>query len=140
MNRKKKILYIIVNIFLPLLLGAILYFLFCPSVWFVKVFYSVLEVNVNIDLNILDRVFVRFLRNYLFDFLWAYALTSSVRLFVTKREHAFLCVLVAVCLGSVMELFQLWNLAYGTFDFWDIAIECLGSITAIVINTRRIYK
>lgn len=135
-NIKKIILFLV----LPLAIGGVLYYFFCPEVFFVKKMDSLF--NINIHLTVFDSLSkpIRFVRNYFFDLLWAYALAGVICLFCDNNAHAVWGSIVgATLLGAAMEILQLIGVAPGTFDFWDIFVECLGAMAGVLIikTTRR---
>lgn len=116
-----------------LLAGAVLYFMFCPDVWFVQKISNFL--NLSRDTYwILDSRLLLFLRFYLFDFLWAFSLNIFLFILIGNNAKSIvLSMLITTVVGIIMELFQLWNLASGTFDRWDILAELTGAIVSAII-------
>ena len=71
----KKFTYAIFTIVLPLGLGVGLCLFLCPDVWFIKIWMKFIGTHRQ---RIQYGYIGRFIRNYLLDFLWAYALANSV--------------------------------------------------------------
>lgn len=69
----KNIKLCILNVILPLLAGFIYYYLFCPDVILIAKIDSILKVKYHIQIPNTNFM-VRFVRFYLLDALWAYAL------------------------------------------------------------------
>ena len=78
-------------------------------------------------------VFFRFVRNYLCDALWAYALTMTVCgiLGQTKRAIGGTAVL-CVATETLLEFAQRLPFVRGTFDGWDIFIQIIATAIALV--------
>ena len=109
MNRKKVILTI-ANIFLPLVIGSLVYY-----------FY---KKNIIISAPI---------RNFTPDFLWFYSFTFSI--LILKQFTLLNKITLFIFLASplVFELFQKSGLVPGTFDFYDIIAYYSGGIIAFLI-------
>ena len=128
---KKK--YLAINVLVPLLIGAVIYYLFFPKTIFVALIDKFLGFSYHITIN--PNCFVRILRCYLLDFLWAYAFTSFVVWILEYKK--WVLALTAVFMVS-MELLQLFFPALGTFDIFDILAEIVAGIIAVFISRRRI--
>lgn len=131
-KKKSLIIYSIVFVIIPLCIGAILYYVFCKDVWFVKI----------IDgwFGQFDRPSINgFIRNYAFDFIWAFAMTNAMFIiFNNNAKPIAICLVIPVVLGVAMEILQLLGISQGTFDIWDVVAEGLGAVLgAIIINTFR---
>jgi len=77
-----------------------------------------------------DFFAVSLLRNYFCDFLWGYALASSLYLLFPQKKPSPLCSAVAFSVGLLYELFQRVGLFSGTGDIGDGFIYLL-SATAV---------
>ena len=132
---KRKLIKVgILFVVLPLSLGGILYYLLCPDVFFVRHVDSFLGIYRFSDSLSIFPTLSRFLRNYFFDFIWAFALTNS--LYLILGNNAWSCLTSIICsvfLGSAMEILQLTGVTTGTFDVWDIAAEAVGAVTGAII-------
>lgn len=115
----------------------ILYYFLAPEAIAVKLIDRIIRVDLreplNNGINQLERLsfFYRFIRNYLLDFLWAYALESMLFLInVTgsnePKKGIRDSVLVGLLTVVVFEFSQLIIPVLGTFDMCDIVIELLG--------------
>lgn len=78
---------------------------------------------------------VRFVRFYLLDALWAYALMFCLFIILGNTLTALKkSIVISVVLSIVMELLQLLNVVVGTFDICDIFVEIVAIfITSIII-------
>lgn len=141
-GKRKLIVWGMMTVLLPLIIGATLYYIYCPEVWFVqKVDYLFGIEHVRIAHK--SGGIYRLIRNYFFDFIWGYTLANATYIiFNNNAKPMIVCLAIPTLLGTTMELLQLFNLAQGTFDVWDIAAEILGaSLGAFIIHfyLRRKY-
>lgn len=125
--------FILLNVIAPVLIGAILYYLFFPEAVFVRLIDNLLGSPYHIPVNV-DNILIKLIRFYLLDFLWAYALMSAVILIFKNDRRVFVIILI---FEIVLELIQLLPSIRGTFDVCDIGIEILASIFVIKLSRRR---
>lgn len=125
--------FILLNVIAPVLIGAILYYLFFPEAVFVRLIDNLLGSPYHIPVNV-DNILIKLIRFYLLDFLWAYALMSAVILIFKNDSRVFVIILI---FEIVLELIQLLPSIRGTFDVCDIGIEILASILVIKLSRRR---
>ncbi len=125
--------FILLNVIAPVLIGAILYYLFFPEAVFVRLIDNLLGSSYHIPVNV-DNILIKLIRFYLLDFLWAYALMSAVILIFKNDSRVFVIILI---FEIVLELIQLLPSIRGTFDVCDIGIEILASIFVIKLSRRR---
>lgn len=126
--------YLFWNVFLPLLLGAVLYYIYCPQVMFVRGIDRMFGWE---NHRLISSMYPLrgFVRNYLFDFLWAYAFASCVTVITDNRIIRLAIPITALVLFESMQL--IWP-NFGTFDVWDIVVEILAVITCALIYRLRI--
>lgn len=108
---------IIINSFLPILLGVFIY-----------------------RLPFIDNYSL--LKNYFPDGFWAYALTSCI-LIIWNRVVNYLWLLFIVLFFVLYEILQYLHIAKGTGDAWDIIAYIVGAVNAILINKfvkQKFYK
>jgi len=119
------------NIFIPILTGGLLYCITSPEVIFVRNIDSMLKVSLHIGMN---NTFVRIIRSYMPDMLWAYALVFSLML-VTGNKTAYIwkIFVIASMFSTIMEIFQITEYVKGTFDTMDIIVEIIAELTAVLI-------
>lgn len=141
-KKKSFIIYNIVFVIIPIIIGAILYYIFCPNVWFVNVIDGWFGKINRPAIDFMAHPFLRFIRNFAFDFIWALAMTNALYLiFNNNAKPIEICLVIPVILGIAMEILQLLGIAHGTFDVRDVVAEGLGSVLgAIIINTFRRYS
>ena len=130
--------YLLANMILPLLVGAMFYFLTSKDVIFVEMASSFLGKPLGIEhAGPYDGVFM-FIRYYMLDALWAYALVFAMFISIgnnaARVKTAFM---VAIFFSVAMEVIQLFPVVPGTFDAIDILVEVMAEvIAALIIKTQ----
>lgn len=82
---------------------------------------------------------VRFVRFYLLDALWAYALMFCLFIILGNTLTALKkSIVISVVLSIVMELLQLLNVVVGTFDICDIFVEIEAIFIASIIIIKHL--
>lgn len=128
MSRSNSILFILFHIFLPLLVGSLIYLIFRSG-----------TVSQSSTPNFL---FFSILIYSLPDGCWLYALLCSL-LFIwkNKADYWFQFWIILVFSSSIgTEIFQLQNIIFGTFDLFDILFYSLSFILFIIINKIQFIK
>ena len=129
----KYYIFFMVCVLLPLLLGGILYYIFCPNVFFVKCIDSVTEIEVHLrpDMN---NLIMRLVRFYGFDIIWAFSFTNMFFILVSILHNwRNRYILIPIVFVSSIELLQKTDIMHGTFDYIDIVVQIIGSLFAMVI-------
>lgn len=135
----KKTIDAIFFVFVPLLVGAVLYYVFCPETIFVEWIDKWISIGYHIYPNY-DNIWLRMLRYYLFDALWAYSLMMAVLYIIQPPKNKLLIYFVGVFLFEIlMESVQLFSCVKGTFDVFDILLEAIINVLVIKIYTWREY-
>ncbi len=126
--------FLVLNIIIPILLGAVIYYLFSPEVIFVRWIDGLWGIDFHVDGLPKDNLILRFVRNHFLDMLWGYALVFAI-FFVLGNNAAELCrsFIIAFSFSTVMELLQITPIANGTFDVLDISFEFLAEVVAVFI-------
>ena len=124
---------LILNIVVPLAVGALIYYILFPDIIFVKAIDNLSGVSFHIPVK-LNNAFVRCLRFYLLDLLWAYSLMSLVSMMFKESKAVYAISFVFII---AMEMIQMVPGIPGTFDVIDIIIEMIAGLIAIRINKRR---
>lgn len=131
--RKENRGFELANVIIPIFVGGLIYYLFCKDVLFVKTIDEIVGLKFEIGLKSEALIF-RLIRNYLLDMLWAYSLTFLITLILKPcGKKIFICALISVATGTLLELLQLFNLTSGVFDVWDIFTESLSSLFAVLV-------
>lgn len=125
--------YFILNIIVPLVVGALIYYILFPDIIFVKTIDELIGVSFHISVKI-GNVVIRYLRYYLLDLLWAYSLMSLVSMMFKDSKAVYVISFVFII---AMEMIQKVPGIPGTFDVIDIVIEMIAGLIAIRINKRR---
>jgi hypothetical protein len=139
MNPRKILL--IINIFAPLSLAAVVYYVISPDVIFVERIDSLLGRGFHLDNIRFGTEAVRFVRNYVLDMMWGYALVFALY-FIMGNNAAGLTklIMIASFFSTVMELLQLTPFVRGTFDVLDIIVEILAEATAVFIIKKHFME
>ncbi len=127
--------FYLLNIALPLAFGGVFYLLLCPDTYLSHMARIVLDIPVIPPSS--DSALLAFLRNFLCDMLWAYALTVAVSRIIGQSAARSAAVL-ATCwtLEIGIEWLQKMQVISGTFDPMDIFLECITTITALLLVKR----
>ena len=137
MGYKQKIWWIGLHIAVPLIMGAVIYYLISPEVIFIKMFSTHGRIPTPLKLN-QSHVIYRFIRNYFLDMLWAYALMNTLIFLIGKSSSAIkISDSMAIIFTVILEGLQLTSFVSGTFDVWDIVVEIIGELFAVWMNNKR---
>ncbi len=130
---RKKYIFAIVNIAVPLLAGGIFYYIFCKDILFVHIIDETLGFGLHFNIKGKGAI-IEFIRNYALDGLWAYSLTQALILILNpKRKGTAFCILMTVIAGICLELLQKYSLINGVFDVMDITAEMAGALFALPV-------
>jgi len=133
-KKNRKYFFLVINILAPILIGAAIYYVISPNVIFVQQLDSLLNRRIHINTTNFNLSIMRFVRNYLLDMLWGYALVFALSLFTGNNTAEIRKIfIIAVIFSAVMEILQLTSIAKGTFDVFDIIVEFLAEVTAVFI-------
>lgn len=124
MNKRR---FFVLNGIVPIILGAVLYYLFFPDTIFVRYIDDILGVSCHVPID-MDKILLKGIRFYLFDFLWAYALMATVACY-WGHDKKYLYIVVAF--EVILEISQRTPGMYGTFDICDILTEIAANILVI---------
>ena len=126
---------ILLNAIAPILLGAIIYYIFSPNVIFVKKIDEIFGFKFHIEVANTNIIW-RFFRNHFLDMLWGYALVFAL-FYILDNDAAKLKValIISFMTSCIMEVLQLFSIARGTFDLWDITWMLVAQgIAAFIIK------
>jgi hypothetical protein len=131
-NNKK--MGLLLNIMIPIFLGAVIYYLYSPDVLFVRRFDSVIGLEYHEKIWVMDNLIFKFIRNYFLDMLWAYALVIALFFVIGNNAASVLKILfIGFSFTIILEILQITPVAEGTFDFCDIVVEFLAEVVAVLI-------
>ncbi len=124
---KKSICIVFLNIFIPLLVGVIIYLWIDRDVYFLRVLRDLGLIGSGSES--LGKI-ANLLRNYGCDVLWAYALSFAILLIFASdyMQALFFC----IGFETVMEGVQIIPSVSGTFDWRDLLLEWAVSISVFM--------
>ena len=129
MNRR---LFYWVNIIVPLILGAAIYLYWRPDAYLSRLVFYLFHISHDRTAGRPAGIY-RFIRYYLCDIIWAYALVFSLALNFGKYS-LIKAYAAAAIFASVTEILQLLPLIPGSFDIVDIIVELtVCTITIFII-------
>ena len=127
-------IFLIANIVVPILLGAVFYYLYSSDVLFVKKIDWILGLNIHFDIEYKKHMFLRFVRNYLLDMFWVYSLFFTLFLIIGKNSaKVWKVFFIAFSFSAIMEILQMIPCVSGTFDFYDVVFEFLAEVIAVFV-------
>ncbi len=128
------IVYLIVGGLFPLLIGGIIYYLYAPDVYFVKIIDNCLSNGYHIYVDLNQNTIVRLIRYYLLDILWSFSFANVVFIIYIEHIHVLkIGCLVPIVLGGFIEVLQFNGIITGTADIYDLVVEIIGSLGAGLI-------
>ncbi len=130
---KRRIVFV-ANIILPLLLGTLIYWYTSPDVIFVEAVRSWCGDTGKSGQGMVLGGLFRFVRYYLLDMLWAYALVFTLYFSIGNNAARLkMAFVIAVVFSAVMEVVQLSTIIPGYFDLLDILVEVVAETFAAFI-------
>ena len=134
-NLRSKKVYLI-NILLPLITGAVFYIVLRSDTYIARCFYQMFHLEYAFEIK--DNFCITFVRNYVCDMFWAYALMMTLWLALDKTE-LYKVSFIAFLFAAFVECSQIRGVIKGTFDIGDILLEGIAiGIASFVI--KRIEK
>ena len=141
-NKKTCKIVILVNILLPLAVGAAVYWILNPHTYIGEFLSRLFSFQ---GLGCLREITGGkagvFIKNYAADMTWAYAFAFSICL-VTKSEKKTqrLCLGLCVLVELVLELAQYLHVISGYFDRMDLVLEGAMNICAYLVWNYRVKQ
>ncbi len=139
-NKRKypSLCYFALHAVSALLLGTLMYLLFRPDTHISRAFYSVWDIRPLAHglQSVIPRPLLSFLRYYLPDLAWTYALTFTLSSILKATRFGLR---LSACLSALfalgLELCQKYGIMQGTFDPLDIAFElCITALAVLIIK------
>ncbi|NLG05346.1 MAG: hypothetical protein GX567_16215 [Clostridia bacterium] len=125
---------LIVNIMIPIIVGAIIYYLLSPDVIFVTYINSIFSMDFYSNIHIHQNGFIVFIRNYVLDMLWGYSLIFSLfYIYGNNTAKLYRILMIGWTFSALIEILQLTPIVKGTFDICDIVVELLSELFAVFI-------
>lgn len=137
--RKEK--FLIINMCVPIIIGAILYYFFAPDVVFVNIINKYIGKEIHLYITVQEFVILRILRNYLLDMFWAYSLVYVLFFILGNNTTDLIKIfIISIIFSIIMESLQITQWVEGTFDVVDILVECLSELAAVIIIKYKFSK
>jgi hypothetical protein len=81
-----------------------------------------------------NPIVLRFVRNYMLDILWGYALVFALYFALgNNTAELWKIFIIAIAFSAAMETLQLTPIISGTFDVFDIMAEFFAETVAVFI-------
>lgn len=121
-------------------MGAVIYYIFSSDAIFVKQIDTLFGKGIHADSMVHNNILNRFIRNYLLDMMWGYALVFALHFILGNNTANLVKIfLLAFSFSALMEFLQITPIANGTFDLFDIFVEFLAEAFAVFI-IKNIYE
>ena len=125
--KERSVVFYIIHVLAPLAIGCLIYYVFCPDVYFVDVIDRIVGCGFHIKITT-DYLFVKLIRFYIFDVLWAYSLTFAVFGIAGCMFYREILLTGIIGFEILMESLQTVPAIPGTFDIWDMVLEVVTSV------------
>ena len=142
MYTRKTRIHLLYNIIIPILIGTVIYCFTSPDVFFVKAASTFFKLYDRIIVSDFGNLLIRFVRNYIPDMAWGYALVFSLYAIAGDQTEKglYILALIAIVFSVAIEIFQITPIMRGTFDRWDVAAELLTEVTAVFIIKKKFLR
>lgn len=132
---KREHIFWLLHIVVPLVVGGLMYLQLRPDTYLSGLVCRGMGISAPVFTGTAPagQAVLTFLRNFLCDMLWAYALTMTVA-WILERPAAVLIICCTMEMG--IEWLQRLQILSGTFDPADIILECITTIIALFIVNR----
>ena len=130
--KKKRICLITISALL-IYIGLLIYLCFNRTAFVSKSVNQFIELP-QLDYN--DDLFVKIIRNYGADFLWASSFVLIIQSILYLQNKMVWWLLLCAILGILFEVAQLLGIVGGTPDIIDVFIYILGTLLGILIIRR----
>lgn len=126
--------FLLANMIVPILTGAVIYYVTSPDVIFVRQLDTILGMRVHMYDISYHSTIVRFIRYYALDMLWGYALVFALYFILDNNTASlFKIFVIAYVFSVIIEILQLTSFVKGTFDVFDLVVELIAEIAAVFI-------
>lgn len=125
--------FLLVNTFLPLIVGTCFYLLFRPDTYVTHWARALFPVLKNLDYTLLPGFLFLICNSFFCDMLWAYSLTFVLFSIVPEPKRLFPIWLIVFLFSFLWELGQLFGIFPGTADVFDVLFQSLSSLVAILL-------
>lgn len=136
MSKREKII-ILTNVLVPITIGSMIYIILSPDVYFVNILDKLMKINRAVVNN---NFFIVFIRNYFLDMLWGYSLVFALAFIYGKDINLRKIIIIAFSFSISIELLQLTPIIRGTFDIYDIVLELIAELCALIILRKLLNR
>ncbi|MBQ4639451.1 MAG: hypothetical protein IJB69_02915 [Clostridia bacterium] len=134
--KRRTVFYYLAHIFVPLVVGILLYMLLRPDTFVTKAVWRITGISLVLppEIRLASDGVAQFIRNHLADILWGYSLCFALGMVARwVGRHPARALWPALVTDVLMEMTQYWGLISGTFDGWDIVCQAAASLAAFLI-------
>ena len=133
--------FLLTNMIVPILTGAVIYYVTSPDVIFVRQLDTILGMRVHMYDISYHSTIVRFIRYYALDMLWGYALVFALYFILDNNTASlFKIFVIAYVFSVIIEILQLTSFVKGTFDVFDLFVELIAEIAAVFIIKNDFFR
>ena len=133
--------FLLANMIVPILTGAVIYYVTSPDVIFVRQLDTILGMRVHMYDISYHSTIVRFIRYYALDMLWGYALVFALYFILDNNTASlFKIFVIAYVFSVIIEILQLISFVKGTFDVFDLVVELIAEIAAVFIIKNDFFR
>ena len=119
----------IIYSFLALAFGAFLYGIYRQDTYIGGIISTVISISLPVD-----SWLSAFAAWYFPDYLWMFSMNCALfAIMLPKGKNVILWCAVALFMGILWELLQLWDFVSGTADLWDILLYSMAVFSAAMI-------
>ena len=138
-GKNKKRLIVALCAIIPILIGTVLYVQYRPDAYVSRLIYRLFNITPN---HTIDRSAIgTFIRCYLLDILWAFALPNALFFAVGfDKKRLKLIFVLSIGMVAITEVLQYFKIISGTGDLVDCLLECLSITLAIYMVTKVIKE
>ena len=125
---RKRYLFFALNIFLPLNIGFLFYYLYQESTYINEIF------PLNKNFAYANSLVCYIMLNWGCDFLWAYAWFFPLYWSTGNYKKTIIIATSSICVLESLQLIRIEGLKCGTFYFYDILVEIVGVVVATLVT------
>ena len=115
--------------FFALAFGALLYGIYRQDTYIGEIIGNLIFVSLPTDSSL-----AAFAAWYFPDYLWMFSMNCALfAIMLPKGKNVILWCAVALFMGILWELLQLWDFVSGTADLWDIFMYSMAAFSAAMI-------
>ena len=115
--------FVILNITIPMVMGAAFYMFYCPNTIFVTYLRDEVGIHFKVMHHLTNNILFIIIRCWVLDMMWAYSLAAFLVSIIKNKKTAML---ISSGFAILSELLQYLGVFKGTFDFIDIICELVA--------------